>query len=156
MFIGILKTKWLGSPLGGAKGSLYGWKTLILQFKYACRKKLQLAIPEQIYMVHTNNISLTSKCLHTNLALPRRQIGWDPGPSININVGMNTPQMRNSTRHYLESFPVHEYGTYIEADSIQVHLCEFYVFVLFGSLSTFSQEKPIWHPPVNMGTTIRK
>lgn len=40
----------------------------LLQFKYACRKKLQLAIPEQIYMVHRNNISLTSKCLHTNLA----------------------------------------------------------------------------------------
>lgn len=56
---------------------------------------------------------------------------------------MNTPQMRNPTRHDHESFPVHEYGTYIEADSIQVHLCEFYVFVLFGSLSTFSQEKPI-------------
>lgn len=38
-------------------------------------------------------------------------------------------------------------GTYIKANGIQVHLSEFYIFVLFCSLSAFSQEEPIWHPP---------
>lgn len=39
MFIGILKTKWLGSPLGGAKGSLYGWKTFDLAVQICMQKK---------------------------------------------------------------------------------------------------------------------
>lgn len=34
-------------------------------------------------------------------------------------------------------------GSYIKANSIQVHLSEFYIFVLFCSLSAFSQEEPI-------------
>lgn len=34
-------------------------------------------------------------------------------------------------------------GTYIKANGIQVHLSEFYIFVLFCSLSAFSQEEPI-------------
>lgn len=38
-------------------------------------------------------------------------------------------------------------GSYIKANSIQVHLSEFYIFVLFCSFSAFSQEEPIWHPP---------
>lgn len=43
---------------------------------------------------------------------------------------------------------IHLYGTYIKADGIQIHLCEFDVFVLFSCLSAFSQEKPIGHPPI--------
>lgn len=64
---------------------------------------------------------------------------------------MNRELMRNFTSHYRPSLPLYVYWTYIETDSVQVHLCEFYVFVLFSSLSTLSQEKSIGHPPLQHG-----
>lgn len=39
-------------------------------------------------------------------------------------------------------------GTYIKTHSIQVHLSKLHVFVLFSSLSAFSEEKPVGHAPV--------
>lgn len=47
-------------------------------------------------------------------------------------------------------------GAYIKAHSIQVHLSEFHVFVLFSCFSAFSQEKSIWHTPVKKHVNSEK
>lgn len=98
LFICILKIKLIGTDSIRGRYWLTVWlKNLDHAVKICMLKKMRT--PEQIHMVHTNH-ALTSKCLHTNLASPRRQTGWDPEPSIYRNVGMKTSQMRNSTGHH--------------------------------------------------------